>query len=52
MIEYCIFPSAPDSDSWKPSFIVHAVSDEAVKNAFPSADRIYSCVKGKLVRVL
>ena len=44
MNEYHIFPSSPDAADWKPSFTVRAVSDEAVKEAFPSADRIYRSV--------
>jgi len=39
--EYHIFPTSPDSMFWRPSFVVNAVSDEAVRAAFPKADRIY-----------
>lgn len=52
MIEYCIFPSNPDAEFWSAPFTVHAVSDEAVREAFPNADRIYSYRQNNLVRVV
>lgn len=53
MIEYCIFPSGPDAKIWSPPFTVYAISDEAVRSAFPNADRIYrNSGASTLVRVV
>jgi len=43
MFEYDVFLHAADDPAWTPrsSFTVHAVSDDAVVEAFPTADRIY-----------
>lgn len=51
MIEYHIFQTPPDSDNWVPPFIVYAADDEAVREAFPNADRIYSAKWGGMIRV-
>lgn len=51
MIEYHIFQTTPDSDNWVPPLlIVYAADDEAVREAFPHADRIYSAKWG-MIRV-
>lgn len=56
MWEYHVFLHAPDDPGWGPksAFSVHAVSDEAVRLAYPHADRIYRFSNGveKLVRIL
>jgi hypothetical protein len=43
MWEYHIFLHGPDDPAWGVSsvFTVHAVGDDAVRSAFPHADRIY-----------
>ena len=54
MNEYHIFPTSPDSMFWKPPFVVYAASDEAIRAAFPKADRIcrhYGLYKGGFVRI-
>ena len=43
MWEYHIFLHAPDDPAWGPksTFVIHAPSDEVIRDIFPNANRIY-----------
>ena len=55
MWEYHVFLHGPNDPAWGPksAFAVWAPSDEAIRDIFPNADRIYRFSNGveKLVRV-